>query len=77
MVNDRDIINNEVCEKIMEVGLIDTLDNYLEICGLINIDFADVIEVVHQRTIANYFNGNITLDGPIAFNFFSNNNSKT
>lgn len=77
VVNDRDIINNEVCEKIMEVGLIDTLDNYLEICGLINIDFADVIEVVHQRTIANYFNGNITLDGPIAFNFFSNNNSKT
>lgn len=77
VVNDRDIINNEVCEKIMEVGLIDILDNYLEICGLINIDFADVIEVVHQRTIANYFNGNITLDGPIAFNFFSNNNSKT
>ena len=77
VVNDRDIINNEVCEKIMEVGLIDILDNYLEICGLINIDFADVIEVVHQRTIANYFNGNIMLDGPIAFNFVSNNNSKT
>lgn len=77
VLNTRDIVNNEVCEKLMEVGLIDILDNYLEICGVINIDFADVIEVVHQRTISNYYNGNITLDGPIAFNFVSNNNSKT
>lgn len=77
VVNDTNIINNEVYEKLMSVGLSDILDNYLEICGLINIDFADVIEVVHQRTIANYFNGNITLDGPIAFNFVSNDKSKT
>lgn len=77
VVNDTNIINNEVYEKLMSVGLSDVLDNYLDIYGIINIDFADVVEVVYQRTIANYFNGNITLDGPITFNFLSNNNSKT
>jgi len=77
VVNDTNIINNEVYEKLMSVGLSDVLDNYLDIYGIINIDFADVVEVVHQRSIANYFNGNITLDGPITFNFLRNNNSKT
>ena len=72
-----ELIKNEVYEKLMDFGLEAVLENYLEICGLINIDFDDIINVVHKRKIVNYYNGNVNFNNPIYFNFNEANDSMT
>ena len=76
-MKDNQIIRNEVFESLNEFGLKSILEKYLELDSIINIDFKDIVCIVHESKIANYYNGNVNFNNPISFNFKENKDSKT
>ncbi len=74
---EKELIKFDVYQRLMECGLDSIIDNYLESYSIISIDFDDIIHVVHERKIVNYYNGNINLNNPISFNFIETTDSRT